>query len=113
MTPEMQEFLDKREAPHVTKADIAKRVASHQYTMNGLMTICVIELDNGFKVVGTSNCVSPANFNAQIGETMAYNNAFDKLWDLFGFLLREDFYRAKVQDNEFNLLSAMGDHSGE
>ena len=113
MTPEMQEFLDKRTGPHITKDDIKKRIGAVDFTNNGLMTICVITLDNGFKVVGTSNCVSKENFNPQIGETLAHNNAFDQLWGLFGFLLREDLYRAKVQNDELSFLSAVGDESGD
>ena len=33
--------------------------------------------------------VDPANFDKAIGNRIAYDNAFNKLWPLFGFLLAE------------------------
>jgi len=52
-------------------------------------TICNILLDNGYSVRGESACVNPENYNQEIGEKIAYDNAFRQLWPLFGFLLAE------------------------
>lgn len=52
-------------------------------------TICNILLDNGYSVRGESACVNPENYNQEIGEKIAYDQAFGKLWPLFGFLLAE------------------------
>jgi hypothetical protein len=57
-------------------------------------TVCQITLKNGYTLVGTSACVDPANFNQAIGEKIAYDNAFEKLWDLEGYLLKERRFRA-------------------
>src|SRR5690606_2187974 len=38
---------------------------------------------------GESARVDPANFDAQIGQALAYDDAFRKLWPLFGFALTE------------------------
>lgn len=54
-----------------------------------LLTICVLELKNGFTVVGTSACASPANFNVEIGRKLAREKAIDQLWQLLGFALKE------------------------
>ena len=51
------------------------------------VTVCLLTLKNGFHVVGSSACVSPANFNKQIGEVMARENAMNKCWELLGFRL--------------------------
>lgn len=53
-----------------------------------LLTICVLVLRNGFTVTGESACASPENFNRQIGQQIAYQNARDKIWPLLGFQLR-------------------------
>jgi Phage protein (N4 Gp49/phage Sf6 gene 66) family len=53
------------------------------------VTIGSITLDNGYSVRGESACVNPENYNQQIGEKIAYDNAFRQLWPLFGFLLAE------------------------
>ena len=50
---------------------------------------CRIVLDNEFSVSGESACVNAANYNQQIGEKIAYENAFRQLWPLFDFLLAE------------------------
>ena len=52
-------------------------------------TICNIEMVNGFSVRGESACVDPKNFDEAIGRKIAYDNAFDKLWPLEGYLLAE------------------------
>lgn len=57
--------------------------------IGGTVTHCRIILDNGFSVSGESACVNAENYNQEIGERIAYNNAFRQLWPLFGFLLAE------------------------
>lgn len=64
------------------------------YVHQGTLTICTITLRNGFQLVGTSACVSEATFNAEIGEKMAYEKAFEKLWELEGYLLKQRHYEA-------------------
>jgi hypothetical protein len=59
-------------------------------------TICQLSIDNGFEVRGESACVDPANFDEALGEKYSREDAFRKLWPLFGFLLTEDRFRAKV-----------------
>ncbi len=53
-----------------------------------LMTFCVLELKNGFIVTGESACASPENFNAELGQKIARDNARNKIWALEGYLLR-------------------------
>jgi len=54
-----------------------------------LLTFCVLVLRNGFTVTGESACVSPENFNAEIGREIARENAINKVWQLEGYLLRD------------------------
>lgn len=95
-------------APRVTPAHLAAEIASTWY-INGAtaivpddyqppvpcghplarLTICVLVLKNGFTVTGESACVSPENFNAEIGRRIAHDNAIDKLWPLLGFRLAD------------------------
>lgn len=56
------------------------------------ITIAVITLENGFTVTGESACADPANFDAEVGKEMALNNAFDKIWPLEGYLLKERLF---------------------
>lgn len=61
----------------------------------GLLTFCIIELTNGFKVVGYSACASTENFDPDIGKKVAYKNAEDQIWALEGYLLKEKLFENK------------------
>lgn len=97
-------------APRLTPSDIDNAVSSIWY-INGadcipdnyqppvpanhplsLLTFCVIVLKNGFTVTGESACVSPENFNAEIGKEIAFKNAWDKIWALEGYLLKQKLF---------------------
>lgn len=54
-----------------------------------LLTFCVLVLRNGFTVTGESACVSPDNFDAQVGRDVARQNAIEKIWPLLGYALKE------------------------
>jgi hypothetical protein len=55
---------------------------------NTCLTVCCIELPNGFTVTGESACASPANFNAELGRKIAFDNAKQKVWALEAYALR-------------------------
>lgn len=83
-------------APRVTIEQMQERIDEVEYfNLKGTLTICIITLNNGFMVRGESACVSPENYHKETGEGIAYKNAFNQLWPLFGFLLAEDLYRGK------------------
>ena len=75
----------------VTKEYIDSRIVKTDFMVlpGTTVTICSIALDNGYSVRGESACVDPANYRQDIGEKIARDSAFDKLWPLFGFLLAE------------------------
>lgn len=85
----------------VTVASIDARIDSVSYHRipNSTMTICVIRMVNGFTVTGESACVDPAAFNKKMGEEIAYDNAFEKLWALEGYLLSERLYQQSIQED--------------
>jgi hypothetical protein len=54
----------------------------------GLLTFCVLVLRNGFTVTGESACASPENYNKELGQKIARQNAVAKIWPLMGYELR-------------------------
>lgn len=64
----------------------------------GLLTFCVLLLRNGFTVTGESACASPENFNADIGRSIARENAVNKVWPLLGFRLRDELARPVLSE---------------
>jgi len=105
-------------APRVTAADIEANIASEHYFTAaqgalgasvgpdgqwtvysnppalGLLTFCVLVLRNGFTVTGESACVSPENFDAEIGSKIARQNAANKIWSLMGYDLKQRLHEA-------------------
>jgi hypothetical protein len=82
-------------APRLTPEHIDEQVvhaAYHQFP-GTTVTVCCLTLRNGYNTVGESACVSPNNFDAEIGKKVAYANAREKIWTLEGYLLR-DFLHA-------------------
>lgn len=66
----------------------AQGVSSLPWQPLGLLTFCVLILQNGFTVTGESACASPENFDAEIGRKIARQNAEQKIWALEGYLLK-------------------------
>lgn len=74
--------------PSVTLGDVERAIVEGTYFTNGTTTICVLTLDNGHSVVGTSACVVPEKFNKEIGEKFAKEKAMNEVWALLGYELR-------------------------
>jgi len=77
-------------APRVTLDSMEAKIASTDYIIHeGIFTLCIIKMQNGFFVVGESAPASPANYNRELGKKFAYENAIRQLWKLEGYALRE------------------------
>jgi hypothetical protein len=93
-------------APKITPEDIEANIVDEYYftaadgragqpfraeadiTPLSLLTFCVLVLRNGYTVTGESACVSPENFNAEVGRKKAREKAVDKVWSLMGYELK-------------------------
>lgn len=112
-----------RTAPRITPTDIEAAIGSVHYFIASdaiqhdlavhecgpegwrlgstqLLTICVLQLRNGFTVTGESACASPENFDAEIGRKIARQNAVQKVWPLEGYLLRERLHQRAMLEAE-------------
>ena len=105
-TPEQLEFnfQNTSTAPRVTLDDVHNFIEEEIYFRGSLalqgttseksadilscITFCILVLKNGYTVTGQSACVSPENFNYQIGKEIAKQNAVDQIWPLLGFNLK-------------------------
>lgn len=94
-----QEIQDKGlNAPRLTPTDIQNVIMGEQYYIfpGTTLTVCCLTLKNGAVVTGESACVSAANFNVEIGQKIARDNAVQKIWQLEGYLLREKLATAEA-----------------
>lgn len=95
-----QEILTKGlTAPRVTLDHVRDMLPRVQYRFEQppgtTLTLCHAFLDDTFYLgSGTSACVSPENFNAEMGESNAHKNALriatDKLYELEGYRLWQE-----------------------
>lgn len=52
------------------------------------LTVCVLVMKNGFTIIGKSAPADPENYNRELGEKFAYEDAVRQLWPLEGYRLR-------------------------
>ncbi|MFW9606416.1 MAG: Gp49 family protein [Pseudomonas sp.] len=111
----------KESAPRITIQDIEANIADEVYftaadgyegatgqnrygRMNSLplslLTFCVLVLRNGFTVTGEAACVSPENFNAELGRKIAREKAVEKIWPLMGYELKTKLSEAPVENEK-------------
>lgn len=115
----------KESAPRITIEDIEANIASESYftaadgayqagrgrdyteaewaAIKGplsLLTFCVLVLRNGFTVTGEAACVSPENFNAELGRKIAREKAVEKIWPLMGYALKTKLSEAPVENEK-------------
>ena len=85
-------------APRLTPALIDSKVADKTFHVFGdtCLTVCCLTLKNGFTVTGESACASPENFNREIGEKIAFEQARNKIWMLEGYLLKQRLYDSET-----------------
>lgn len=85
-------------APRLTPEHIDSLMVDCQYWRpeDTPLTVCVITLKNGTHVVGESACISPANFDAEIGRKIAYENARQTVWKLEGYLLKQKLHEGAI-----------------
>lgn len=92
-----QEIQDKGlNAPRLTPDAIDAAIAGEQYHVfeGTTLTVCRLTLKNGYTVTGESAAASPENFDREIGQKIARQNAREKIWGLEGYLLRQKLHEA-------------------
>lgn len=63
-------------------------VAKEVSTLGDKVTVVRATLRNGFELVESSACVSPENYDEELGAKICMEKIKDKVWFLLGFLLQ-------------------------
>lgn len=88
----------------LTQEYLESRIDNVHFLRDGpTLTVCIITMKNGFQLTATSACVDPENFDKELGEKIAYNNAFAKLWELEGYVAKE---RSLAEHSDGDLIDA-------
>ncbi len=80
--------------PRLIKEDIEATIIKEQYHVfeGTTKTVCCLTLRNGFHVIGTSACVHPVDFNAELGRKYARDEAFKQAWDHEAYMLKQRMF---------------------
>jgi hypothetical protein len=63
------------------------------------VTFCTLVLRNGARVVGINyGSISPENFDSELAQKLARDAAVEKIWELEGYLFRDQLYRRALFD---------------
>lgn len=83
--------------PSLTPATIDSLIVRHEFHRlpNTTYISCYLHLRNGHIVHGMARPVSDGNFIESVGQSSAYANARDKIWELAGYELRQRLYDAR------------------
>ncbi len=96
------ELKERAVAPRVTLEQVNESIISEYYFTAAdavrekrcvvetleCLTFCVLVLENGFTVTGQSACADLANYKKDIGQRIARQDAFNKIWPLLGYELK-------------------------
>lgn len=73
----------------ITLEDLRARVHRTEYIRRGVLTVCILRLDNGYWLVGRSAPVDPSNYDQAHGDQAAHDDALRQAWPLLAFATLE------------------------
>lgn len=97
------EVEEKQEAPKISKERIDRILDESDFDIKTIFDKCTVvtcRLPNGFVITESSACVSPENYDEEMGFEICFSKIEDKLWELEGYRLQEELYREKNNANE-------------
>ena len=84
--------------PEEVKNAISNIIVETRVEFGKPTTYVTALLHNGFTIRKSTTCVDPANYSEEIGKEVCMKKIVDEVWYLLGFMLQEDLYRAKKQE---------------
>ena len=100
-----------RLTPRLTPALIDETIEKESYhRLTDVSTVCVLTLRNGFTVTGESACASPENYNEELCNKIAKENARDKVWLLEGYLLKQKLHEESLWSQTENIINNYADY---
>lgn len=96
---EYEKYFDKYEEPKVNTVtqeqidEILDNSEIEAWTVFDKCTVVVCQLPNGFVLVESSACVSPENYDEEMGVEICMNKITDKVWELEGYKLQEKLHK--------------------
>jgi hypothetical protein len=92
---------EKVEAPAITEEYIAEIMENSEFeicTMFDKCTVVSCRLPNGFVIVEYSACVSPKNYDEEVGTEICVNKIADKVWELEAYRLQQHLWEENMSE---------------
>ena len=96
---EIGEEVAKSTAPFVCTDHVANIIEDSDievFTVFDKCTVMACRLPNGFVITESSACVSPENYDEEVGLETCYNKIFDKVCELEAYKLQEKMMSGEV-----------------
>lgn len=92
---------EKVEAPAITEEYIAEILDNSEFeicTMFDKCTVVSCKLPNGFVIVESSACVSPENYDEEVGVEICVGKIADKVWELEAYRLQQYLWEENMNE---------------
>lgn len=86
----------------ISKADVFDKIKDQTYYIfpGTTVTTCLLTLENGTKVLGVNyGTIDAKRHDRNQGRLNAYDDAFEKIWELESYLLREKLTTQELEGN--------------
>jgi len=81
--------MEEKQEFRVTEKDVEAAIIAEQFLKIGSKTtICLLILNTGYEVIGTSSVIDPENFDFAIGKKFARERAVDQVWGHLGSIIQ-------------------------
>lgn len=91
----IEDMVAKVEIPTITEEYIAEIMENSEFetfTVFGKCTIVSCRLPNGFVITESSTCVSPENYDEDLGAEICLDKITDKIWELESYRLQQQLW---------------------
>lgn len=95
------EKIEEKTAPTITNEYIDEIIEDSYFevkTMFDKCTVVACKLPNGFVIVESSACVSPENYDENVGVENCIKKIRDKIWELEGYRLQQYMYEENMNE---------------
>jgi hypothetical protein len=93
-----EKMEEKVEVPTITEEYIAEIMENSEFktfTTFDKCTIVSCQLPNGFVITESSACVSPENYDKDLGEEICFDKIADKIFELEAYRLQQNLWEEK------------------
>ena len=86
----------------VTLESIKAKLKGETYLVlpDGRTTLCVLTMENGFTITGTSACVDPTEFNLSLGRKYAFEEALRQVFTVEAYLLCQKLHEETLKGKD-------------